>query len=104
MLSYIYIISDGTHVKIGISKSPEKRLKQLQTGHPMKLSLHKVREVPSERVKKLEAIIHKTCNYRRLKGEWFNMTLLAAEAAIHDVLLRTDEMKNLDNYWIINRY
>ncbi len=70
----------------------------------MKLSLHKVREVPADRVLKLESIIHRTYSYKRLKGEWFDMTLSAAEAAIHDVLLRTDEMKNLDNYWIINRF
>jgi hypothetical protein len=99
---FIYIISDGTSVKIGISKTPEKRLKQLQTGHPKKLILCKVREVPDDRAKKLENIIHRTCGHYRLKGEWFSMSLPLAESMVHDVLLRTDELKNLDNYFILN--
>lgn len=35
----IYAIGDGNKVKIGYSKNPQKRLKQLQTGHPNKLKL-----------------------------------------------------------------
>ncbi len=95
---FIYIISDGDSVKIGISKTPEKRLKQLQTGHPKKLTLCNVREVPETRALKLERIIHRSCGHRRLKGEWFNMPLPLAEATVNDILMRTEELKNLDNY------
>lgn len=35
----IYAIGDGNKVKIGYSKNPQKRLKQLQTGQPNKLKL-----------------------------------------------------------------
>ena len=39
--AYIYIITDGdNNFKIGLTKrDPEKRLKQLQTGHPKTLSI-----------------------------------------------------------------
>jgi hypothetical protein len=42
---YIYFITEipfGNKVKIGMSKNPNKRLKQLQTGNPNKLHLHHV--------------------------------------------------------------
>lgn len=42
----LYIISDGDLIKIGVSKKPIKRLAQLQTGHPKKLKLIKVYDVP----------------------------------------------------------
>lgn len=100
---FIYIISDGDHVKIGISKTPERRLKQLQTGHPKKLVLYKVREVDAVSAKKLEAIIHRTCGNYRLKGEWFNMTRELAEASINDVLIKAEDVPNLDYYFAINR-
>lgn len=38
-MEYIYAITDGVNIKIGISKHPLKRLKQLSTGHPLKLSM-----------------------------------------------------------------
>lgn len=36
-MSYIYVIGTENQVKIGFSKTPEKRLKQLQTGNMNKL-------------------------------------------------------------------
>ena len=35
----VYGITDFRHIKIGTSKNPEKRLKDLQTASPLKLSL-----------------------------------------------------------------
>ena len=73
---YIYIISDNQNrIKVGISKNPEKRLKQLQTGHPNKLSLIFTEEFECERAHllKIEALIHKELRNRtrHMKGEWF---------------------------------
>jgi len=33
----IYVITDGKHIKIGISDDPDRRIKQLQTGNPLPL-------------------------------------------------------------------
>lgn len=41
MIKYtkVYVISNGNYLKIGISKNPQRRLKQLQTGSPNVLFL-----------------------------------------------------------------
>jgi hypothetical protein len=52
--------------------------------------------VPSDRVKLLERFLHKDIGYKRMKGEWFNMTkeevvsyLAFAEITwVHDPLLK----------------
>lgn len=72
-MTYIYIIGTEVKQKIGFSKNIQKRLKQLQTGSPEKLTLHHYIEVPDEFVKKLEKIIHHELSYKRLHGEWFSM-------------------------------
>ena len=39
-IAYIYMIVDEQNcLKVGISKDPARRLKQLQTGHPTTLTL-----------------------------------------------------------------
>ena len=67
----VYIISDDTNTKIGWSKNPHKRLKQLQTGNSHKLRLVKVYDVP--RIK--ERYLHKALiRFKtRHNGEWFDI-------------------------------
>jgi hypothetical protein len=92
---YIYAIGTDTRQKIGLSKDPKSRLSQLQTGNAENLYLHHSIEVSSDRVKMLEKFLHKDIGYKRLKGEWFNMTkeevvnyLIFAEMTwVHDPLL-----------------
>lgn len=71
--SFIYIITDGTDFKVGVTKnSPEKRLKQLQTGNPKKLEISATFKVPSDLVYQLEREVHKEIQYKYVKrGEWF---------------------------------
>jgi hypothetical protein len=93
---YIYAIGTETRQKIGLSKDPSSRLKQLQTGNADELHLHHSIEVPSDRVKILERFLHKDIGYKRMKGEWFDMTkeevvsyLEFAEITwVHDPLLK----------------
>jgi hypothetical protein len=68
----VYIISDGSRVKIGWSRNPEKRLKQLQTGNPSKLKLLKVYDVlrVKERYLHKSLMLYKT----RHNGEWFDIS------------------------------
>lgn len=71
---FIYAIGTDTKQKIGFSKNPETRLKQLQTGNAEQLNLHHYIEVPDDRTRLLERFLHKDIGYKKLKGEWFNMT------------------------------
>jgi len=71
---YIYIIESKENiVKIGISKDPGRRLKQLQTGSSDKLKLIYKIEVDDKRAKYLEKKIHHINNFDRINGEWFNI-------------------------------
>lgn len=76
----VYIISDGTRVKIGWSRDPQKRLKQLQTGNPSILKLIKVYDVlrVKERYLHKNLMLYKT----RHNGEWFDISA----ALIVDIL------------------
>jgi len=71
-MPHLYIIqSDKTgDIKIGRSKHPQKRLKQLQTGSPQKLKLLVVVENKGN----IEKNIHRRLDrYRsRRNGEWFD--------------------------------
>jgi hypothetical protein len=70
----IYAIGTDTRQKIGFSKDPSARLKQLQTGNAEVLYLHYTIKVDESRIRLLERFLHKDIGYKRLKGEWFNMT------------------------------
>ena len=76
--AYIYVISDNNGcMKIGIAKDPNKRLRQLQTGHPTKLDILFTEEFYCRRshLLKIEKLIHKNikCIAPRMKGEWFEI-------------------------------
>ncbi len=81
----IYIIGASPFgpLKIGISKNPEKRLKQLQTSSPQKLHLYasgeatfecgySAYEMPDSAVEK---VTHLWYSERRLTGEWFDIDI-----------------------------
>lgn len=70
----IYIITDGEFYKIGRSKLPYKRLKQLQTGNRKPLRLIHIFEY-QQKGRITEEIAEKRIHYLlrqfRKKGEWF---------------------------------
>ena len=78
-MGFVYLINSGTtdRYKIGVSKKPPVRKKELQTGNPMKLSL--VDYYESDIYKKIEIILHRTLCHKKfieedfemLGGEWF---------------------------------
>lgn len=85
-MSYLYVIasvSDTNVVKLGLSKHPEKRLKQLQTASPYELKVFHQEEVSSERVNIAEKALHSLLRHKKLKGEWFD---LSVEEAISEVI------------------
>jgi hypothetical protein len=72
----IYIILSGGQcgpIKIGISKDPEQRVIDLQTGNPYTLVLFGFSQVGSfAAAKTLEASVHAVLAASRLVGEWFD--------------------------------
>lgn len=65
----IYLIGDGSKmVKLGWATDPERRLKQLQTGHPSTLKL--LAFYPARRA--TEASLHQLFSDLRVRGEWFD--------------------------------
>lgn len=70
---FIYVIGTDTKQKIGISHNTKQRLQTLQTGNPENLVIHHTIEVPDNRARLMERMLHKDYSYLRLKGEWFSM-------------------------------
>lgn len=65
--TYTYLMFDGKYYKIGKSKDPEKRLKQLQTGNvDIKLISYYLGDI--------EKITHQEFWNKRIKDEWFDFS------------------------------
>jgi len=69
----VYVITDGLFTKIGITNSSTaKRLKQLQTGNPNKLTVEK--EITTMHADDIEKRLHIKYSDKRMCGEWFNLS------------------------------
>ena len=72
--TYIYLITDDASLKIGISSTPDKRLKDLQVSNPKTLTLlSKTMFATRGKAKLSEKILHKKCKRFNLSGEWFSL-------------------------------
>lgn len=70
--SFIYIITDGEHYKVGISKDPEKRLLQLQTGSPRAIKIVETFCLSDDTIFKAEKECHaRIQSFYVKRGEWF---------------------------------
>jgi hypothetical protein len=74
-MKFVYLIfSEETGIyKVGVSKNPSKRLKQLQTGNSEKLVLKYKYE--SEYYNLIEKYFHSMYTPQKKEGEWFEFTL-----------------------------
>lgn len=91
MVNFIYVICeslDPTSSKIGISKNPDRRVRQLQTGHPLPLVVFHREEIADEKVRGLERLIHRLLAHHRMKGEWFALPPEAAVQEVRHALIR----------------
>ena len=73
-IGYVYFITEmpfSNKIKIGMSKNPIDRLKQLQTGNPQKLVIYHT--VESTDYKRLEKTMHDICKDLNILGEWFEI-------------------------------
>lgn len=90
--SYIYVIgTDKPPFKVGISKNPERRLKNLQTGFPHKLKLHIKKPTEVTKVRQLETIIHRNIDNFKTNGEWFDIELATLLLEIDFALIRYED-------------
>jgi hypothetical protein len=82
--TYLYVIaaSESGPVKIGYSAVPEKRVRQLQTGHPQPLALFYQQGTDLASAKLIERLVHRTIGYLRSHGEWFDLTVEDAIAEV----------------------
>jgi T5orf172 domain len=87
-MNFIYVISanESGPCKIGISIDPNRRLKQLQTGHEEILFVHHTEPVIDAKL--YEGLLHKTMNYKRKRGEWFNMSVKESIDYIKFILIK----------------
>ena len=67
----VYFIYQGDYCKIGVSCTPYKRVKQLQTGNPHELELYAV--IKPMDAYGLESELHSKFADVRMCGEWFNL-------------------------------
>lgn len=74
--SNVYFISDGEFVKIGKAKDVNRRVRELQTANPRKLTILKVIECKDEKTAfDLEHFFHQQFKLFKCKGEWFDFRL-----------------------------
>jgi hypothetical protein len=94
--NFLYVIGPENTgpVKIGFSKHPEKRVKELQTGSSEKYVLHHKVEFEDKKAKLLEALIHKMISYNRVKGEWFNLCPADAILELDHIMIKFEETEN----------
>ena len=75
-MKYIYLIrsqEDG-YYKIGISKHPQKRIKQLQTGNSSELKL--IESYQSNYANSIENTLHRRYSHLNKEGEWFELSVV----------------------------
>ena len=73
---YVYAAQDcNGRIKIGISKDPEQRVKQLNVGHPDNLKLvYMAKAIDNTYLSEKEA--HEKCKDYHLRSEWFSAPAL----------------------------
>ncbi len=99
---FIYLISNNLNqYKIGISKNPNLRLKQLQTGNDQNLFI--INQYKSEKhYKKIETALHNTYKYCNVLNEWFELTNEQALGFIEDCKRIEKAIEYISNNLIID--
>ena len=74
-MKYVYLIQslENSYYKIGVSKHPKKRLKELQTGNASELRL--IDTYQSEYANKIEKTLQRRYSHLSKEGEWFDMSI-----------------------------
>lgn len=83
----LYIITDGEYYKVGVSSTPGKRLKSLQTSNARKLRI--IHLYNGSYGMRFEALVHALLAQHRVSGEWFDCSL----PQIHLAIARAEEVR-----------
>ena len=79
----LYVIGgDSGPLKIGYSGNPKNRLRELNVASPLDLEIKHTRNVPELTCKFTEKYAHALLSSRWVRGEWFDVSLEQAIAAI----------------------
>lgn len=75
-MKYVYLIQslENSHYKIGTSRDPQKRVRELQTGNSSQLKL--VEMYQSEYATKIERALQRRYSHIHKTGEWFDMSII----------------------------
>jgi predicted GIY-YIG superfamily endonuclease len=89
MKYYVYIIQNAKgHCKIGFSRDPERRLKEMQTANSRKLKIKKVWKFYSKKkAREIEREAHSRFeNFKsESEGEWFEVSCKKAKNYINKI-------------------
>lgn len=74
MNGFVYLLCDGEHFKIGMTKQKNihKRIAELQTGNPNEIWLHSYYE--TKYPYKVEQMMHNKYKNANVKNEWFDLS------------------------------
>lgn len=94
---HLYIIQSDMSgdFKIGKSKHPDKRLKQLQTGNACKLKIILVLENQGHKEKYFQKYIEDRARKKR-KGEWFEFSLMGF---LPDNIIEQLDLDDVNTWW-----
>ncbi len=85
-MTHIYVIGASENLKkIGITRNPPGRLRNLQTANPAKLQLEYLKQCEEHEAVRLEREVHKRFSADRLAGEWFAINAETAVVGIESV-------------------
>ena len=89
----VYVLTDGTHYKIGYALSPESRVKALQTGNANVLRIVGILNDADQGV---EDHLHLRFAHKRCPGggEWFNLD----QTDLQTIFERTENENNFGSY------
>lgn len=87
-MKYIYVITCGSEfLKVGVAVDPSKRLKELQTGAPLRLRLYQAIKIDTAKLAyKYEKAVHRQLAPFATAGEWFKVAPPIAVEAITFVI------------------
>jgi hypothetical protein len=88
-LTSIYVIGpEGGPFKIGYTGDPQGRLVNLQVSQAVELKLFYEERTETDKAKVIEKLIHRQIAHKRVRGEWFNVTLDEAISEVKYAFIR----------------
>lgn len=87
--TFIYVMSDGDMIKVGLSSNPDKRMRTIVGHSGRQIAVIYSREVPTRLSREIEKRAHLALGKSRVVGEWFNCDERTALKAVWRSLLET---------------